>query len=244
MPQRAREGVLLPGYRRYAFAALIALVLVNIADAALAHAIGGKDAAFVAATRGPAPVPFAYLGGKHMVTGYDHLLFLFGVIFFLRRLRDVAIYVTLFSLGHSITLLTGVLVGFGLNPFLVDAVIGLSVAYKAFDNLGGFERVFGHRPDPRWIVFAFGLVHGLGLATKLEALRLNANGLLVNLVSFNVGVEIGQGIALSIVLAMIAVARRSRWFTSSAIAANWLIMTAGFCLVGFQIAGYVFTKGA
>lgn len=227
-----------------ALAALAAVLILTMGSEALAHAIGGKDAAFVAATRGPAPGAFAYLGGKHMVTGYDHLLFLFGVIFFLRRFRDVALYVTLFSLGHSITLLSGVLIGFGVNPYLVDAAIGLSVVYKAFDNLGGFESVFGLRPDPRWIVFAFGLIHGLGLASKLQELRLNANGLLVNLLSFNVGVEIGQGIALSIALALIAIARRTRWFAAGAVAANGLIMTAGFCLVGFQVAGYVFTKGA
>ena len=210
----------------------------------MAHAIGGKDAAFVAATRGPAPVPFAYLGGKHMVTGYDHLLFLLGVIFFLRRFRDVAIYVSLFSLGHSITLLAGVLGGFGFNAYLVDAVIGLSVVYKAFDNLGGFERTIGARPDPRLMVFGFGLIHGLGLATKLEELRLNPNGLFVNLVSFNIGVELGQVIALSIVLALMVAWRRARWFGATAIAANWIIMLAGFSLIGFQLAGYFLTKGA
>lgn len=213
------------------------------AGEAIAHAVGGKDAAFVKATVGPAPIPFAYLGAKHMVTGYDHLLFLTGVIFFLRRFRDIAVYVSLFALGHSITLLSGVLVGFGLNAFLVDAAIGLSVAYKAFDNLGGFERTIGMRPDPKGMVLGFGLIHGLGLATKLEELRLNANGLVVNLVSFNVGVEIGQLVALSIVLALIAAWRRTRFFASTAVALNWAVMVAGFCLIGVQLAGYFVTKG-
>lgn len=217
---------------------MAALLFANIASEAMAHAVGGKDAAFVAATRGPAPGPFAYLGGKHMVTGYDHLLFLLGVIFFLRRFRDVAIYVSLFSLGHSITLLAGVLLGFGLNSYLVDAVIGLSVAYKAFDNLGGFERTIGARPDPKLMVFGFGLIHGLGLAMKLKELRLSPNGLFVNLVSFNVGVEIGQMVALSIVLALITLWRRTRWFGATTIAANWMIMVVGFSLIGFQLAGY------
>jgi hypothetical protein len=205
---------------------------------ALAHEIGGSDAAFVRATRGPAPGPFLYLGAKHMVTGYDHLLFLLGVIFFLRRFRDVVLYVSLFSLGHSITLLAGVLVGFGLDARLVDAVIGLSVVYKAFDNLGGFESTIGRRPDPRWMVLGFGLVHGLGLATKLEELALDREGLVTNLVSFNIGVELGQVFALAIVLALMLAWRRSRWFGRTSIAANWLIMTAGFGLMGYQLAGY------
>jgi hypothetical protein len=228
---------------RRAARALLALGIVAAAlcgPEVLAHAIGGRDAAFVAATKGPAPGPFLYLGAKHMVTGYDHLLFLAGVVFFLRRFRDVVLYVSLFSLGHSITLLSGALLGFGLNSYLVDAVIGLSVAYKAFDNLGGFERVAGRRPDPRLMVLLFGLVHGLGLATKLEALRLNRNGLVVNLVSFNVGVEIGQIIALCLVVALLAILRRTRLFTQAAVALNWAIMTAGFVLIGFQLGGYAF----
>ena len=217
---------------------LIVVMLAFAASEALAHAIGGRDAAFVAATRGPAPGPFLYLGAKHMVTGYDHLLFLLGVIFFLTRFRDVVVYVTLFSLGHSITLLSGVLIGFGLDSYLVDAAIGLSVTYKAFDNIGGFERTVGFRPDPRLIVFGFGLIHGLGLATKLEQLGLNPQGLLVNLVSFNVGVEFGQVVALTVLLALIALWRRTRLFNTTAIAANFAIMTAGFVLMGLQLAGY------
>jgi len=215
----------------------VAAVLLG-SNAAFAHGIADKDAAFVQATHGPAPLPFLYLGAKHMVTGYDHLLFLFGVIFFLRRFRDILLYVSLFSLGHSITLLSGVLIGFGLNGFLVDAVIGLSVVYKAFDDLGGFESTIGRRPDPRWMVLGFGLVHGLGLATKLAALKLNHQGLVVNLVSFNLGVEVGQVIALSILLALILAWRSTRWFGRTAVTANALIMTAGFVLIGYQLAGY------
>ena len=248
MPLTPHAAPIVPAARfrdRRVAACVVALALLaNLAGEALAHSIGGRDAAFVAATRGPAPVAFAYLGGKHMVTGYDHLLFLLGVVFFLRRFRDVAIFVSLFALGHSITLLAGVLIGFGLDPFLVDAVIGLSVAYKAFDNLGGFKRTIGIRPDPRLMVFGFGLIHGLGLATALEGFRLNRDGLIANLVAFNVGVEIGQMLALSIVLALILVWHRSGWFGRSAVAANWAIMVAGFCLIGFQLAGYFLGKGA
>lgn len=222
---------------------MVPLALVVTGSEAIAHAIGGHDAAFVAASRGPAPGPFLYLGAKHMVTGFDHLLFLAGVVFLLRRFRDVAAYVSLFALGHSITLLSGTLLGFGLNGFLVDAVIGLSVAYKAFDNLGGFERVFGARPDPRRMVFLFGLAHGLGLATRLEALRLHRDGLIVNIVSFNVGVEIGQIVALTFVLGLIAVLRRTFLFERLSVALNWAIMTAGIVLVGYQLGGYIFGEG-
>ena len=210
------------------------------AGAALAHNIGGTDAAFVAATRGPDPIPFIYLGAKHMVTGYDHLLFLVGVIFFLFRLRQIALYVSLFSLGHSITLLAGVFFDLHVDPHLVDAVIGLSVAYKAFENLGGFRTLFGVQPDPRIAVLGFGLIHGFGLATKLQALNLNPEGLLVNLVSFNVGVEIGQVLALSLILAAMTVWRRTPAFERTAAGANILLMLAGFVLAGEQLAGYLF----
>ena len=220
------------------------LLALSCAGPAGAHAIGGTDAAFVAATRGPDPFPFLYLGAKHMVTGYDHLLFLVGVIFFLFRLRQVALYVTMFSLGHSITLLAGVLLQWRVDAHLVDAAIGFSVAWKAFDNLGGFKTLLGVQPDNRAVVFGFGLVHGLGLATKLQALRLNPNGLVVNLVSFNVGVEIGQIIALSLILLVMAAWRRTRWFNGTAAGANGLLMVAGFVLAGQQIAGYVLGGGS
>jgi hypothetical protein len=217
----------------------LGLSVLAWAGAALAHNIGGTDAAFVAATRGPDPIPFIYLGAKHMVTGYDHLLFLVGVIFFLFRLKEIALYVSLFSLGHSATLLAGVFFGLKVEPHLVDAVIGLSVVYKAFENLGGFRTLFGRQPDTRAAVFGFGLIHGFGLATKLQALNLNPDGLLVNLVSFNVGVEIGQVTALSLILIAMTLWRRTAAFGRTATAANVLLMLAGFVLAGQQVAGYI-----
>jgi hypothetical protein len=156
-----------------------------------AHGVSNRDAAFVRSVTGPVPAPFMYLGAKHMVTGYDHLLFLVGVIFFLYRTTDVVKYVSLFTLGHSVTLMVGVLAHVPANAYLIDAVIGLSVVYKGFENIGGFERLVGRRPDTRWAVLIFGLFHGLGLATKLQELGLPARGLVANLVAFNVGVEIG-----------------------------------------------------
>jgi hypothetical protein len=214
------------------------LVLQGEFGSVFAHGIGGKDASFVAATKGPDIFPFMYLGAKHMVTGYDHLLFLLGVIFFLYRMRDVVLYVTLFSIGHSITLLAGVLLKIDVNAYLVDAVIGLSVVYKAFDNLGGFKSVFGVQPNNRIAVASFGLIHGFGLATKLQALRLNSNGLVPNMIGFNIGVEIGQLIALAVMLAIILQWRRTASFERSAVAANALILAAGFMLMEYQLAGY------
>jgi len=224
--------------------ALAVVVASTVATQALAHGIGGADAAFVEANSGRQIIPFLYLGAKHMITGYDHLLFILGVIFFLHRLKDVALYVTLFSIGHSITLLTGVLGGIRVDAHLIDAIIGLSVVYKAFDNLGGFQTVFGVKPDNRAAVLIFGLFHGFGLATKLQELRLSKDGLLANMISFNVGVELGQLIALSIMLGVIMLWRRSPSFARSAVAANILILSAGFVLMAYQLAGYFTQKGA
>ena len=211
---------------------------------AMAHGVADKDAAFIQANPGLQIVPFLYLGAKHMVTGYDHLLFLAGVIFFLYRLRDVALYVTMFSIGHSITLLSGVLSGIHVNPFLVDAVIGLSVAYKAFDNLGGFPLFFGVQPNTKLVVLGFGLVHGFGLATKLQALKLSMDGLVANIVAFNVGVELGQILALTVILAAMVWWRSTPSFRKHAAGANLILMGAGFVLAESQIAGFLMERGA
>ena len=198
----------------------------------------------MAASHGPQIVPFLYLGAKHMVTGYDHLLFILGVIFFVYRMTHVALYVTMFSIGHSITLLTGVLTGVQVNPFLIDAIIGLSVAYKAFDNLGGFQTLLGVQPDTRLAVLIFGLFHGFGLATKLQTLHPSKDGLVINMVSFNVGVEIGQLIALTVMLGVILWWRRSSSFARHAVLANALILFAGFLLMDYQLAGFLTQKAA
>lgn len=224
-----------------AFAVLALASAVLLAPAlALAHGIGGKDAAFVAAATGFDFWPFLYLGAKHMVTGYDHLLFLLGVIFFLYRMKHVALYVTLFSIGHSITLLAGVLGRIEVNPYLIDAIIGLSVVYKAFDNLGGFKTLFGVQPDTRAATLIFGLFHGFGLATKLQALRLPENGLVANMISFNIGVEVGQMIALTLMLGVILLWRRLPGYGRMSNAANVAIMTAGFILMGYQLGGLAY----
>src|ERR1700735_1655110 len=203
-----------------------------------AHNVSKRDASFVQSNEGPAIVPFLYLGAKHMVTGYDHLAFLVGVIFFLYRMKDIVLYVSLFTLGHSITLLAGVLGGIHANPYVIDAIIGFSVVYKAFDNMDGFRRFLGFEPNTKVAVLIFGLFHGFGLATKLQELDLSKNGLVTNIVSFNVGVEIGQVLALTAVLIALSVWRTQSGFLRQAFTANAVLMTVGFVLVGYQVAGY------
>jgi hypothetical protein len=203
-----------------------------------AHGVAQDDAAFFLTNRGAAIGPFMYLGAKHMFTGYDHLLFLAGVLFFLYRLRDVVVYVSLFTLGHSVTLLAGVLWGLRANPFVIDAVIGLSVVYKTFDNLDGFRRFLGFQPNTRLAVLGFGLFHGFGLATTLQEYTLSTEGLVTNMLSFNVGVELGQLLALTGLLIALAAWRTRPGFLRHAHAANTLLMAGGFTLMGYQIAGY------
>src|SRR5215203_4283838 len=157
-----------------------ALLLLLIPLVAGAHGVAEGDAQFLERIQGMHIVPYMYLGAKHMVTGYDHLLFLAGVIFFLYRLKDVALYVTLFAVGHSTTLLLGVLAGIRADAYIVDAIIGLSVVYKAFENIGGFRRI-GFEPSTRAAVLFFGFFHGLGLATKLQDLALSRDGLVTNM---------------------------------------------------------------
>jgi hypothetical protein len=215
------------------------VLLVGLGSVGLeAHGVTGKDAVFLQGLDGTAIGPLMYLGAKHMVTGYDHLLFLVGVIFFLYRLKDVLLYVSLFTLGHSLTLLGGVLGGIYANPYLIDAVIGFSVVYKAFENMDGFRRFFGFQPNTRAAVLVFGLFHGFGLSTKLQEFALSPNGLVANIVSFNVGVEIGQGLALTAILIALTYWRTRSGFMRHAFAANAIVMTGGFLLIGYQLSGY------
>jgi len=203
-----------------------------------AHGVSSKDALFLLSLNGPAIIPLMYLGAKHMVTGYDHLLFLIGVIFYLYRLKDILLYVSLFTVGHSITLLGGALGGIRVDPYLIDAVIGLSIVYKGFENIGGFRRLLGFQPNPRAAVLVFGLFHGFGLATKLQQFNLSPNGLVENIVSFNVGVEIGQLLALTAVLIGLTYWRARPGYLQHAYVTNAALMTAGFVFAGYQLAGF------
>jgi hypothetical protein len=216
---------------------LLSLLLAVIAVPAGAHGVEGGDAEYLQSVTGLQLFPLMYLGAKHMVTGYDHLLFLAGVIFFLYRLKDVALYVTLFALGHSATLLLGVLGGIHANAYVVDAIIGLSVVYKALENMGALKRM-GLRIDSRAAVLLFGLAHGFGLSTKLQDLQLSKDGLVGNILAFNVGVELGQFAALALILIAFQLWRQSGTFYRGAYLANVLIMTAGLVLFGYQMTGY------
>jgi len=220
------------------FSALLLVLFFGLAPDVFAHGVDENTKQFLAANAGYEIVAFMYIGAKHMVTGYDHLLFLVGVIFFLYRSRDVLLYVTLFTVGHSLTLMTGVLNHINVNPYLIDAIIGLSIVYKGFDNLGGFQQILGWRPDTKLMVFVFGLFHGFGLATKLQDFPLDESYLVGNLVSFNIGVELGQLGALFFILLLLAAWRRHASFLKFATAANILLMSGGMMLIGYQLAGY------
>jgi hypothetical protein len=204
-----------------------------------AHAVAQGDKGYIQEVYGTHLIPFAYLGAKHMATGYDHILFLFGVIFFLYRLKDLAVYVTIFAIGHSMTMLLGVYFNTGVNSYIIDAIIGLSVVYKALDNLGAYQVCFGQQPDTRLTTLIFGLFHGFGLATKVIEYDIAADGLWPNLISFNVGVEIGQIIALSVILIVMGYWRRTASFYRHAYSANVVLMAAGFLLIGYQLTGLI-----
>jgi len=218
---------------------LLSVTLLLAVPFACAHGVAEGDKAFLESSTGLQVIPYIYLGAKHMVTGYDHLLFLFGVIFFLYRLKDVGVYVTLFAVGHSVTLLFGVLSGIHINAYLIDAIIGLSVAYKALDNIGFFPRFCGFSINNKAAVLVFGLFHGFGLATKLQDFTLSEDGLVGNILSFNIGVEMGQMIELFGMLLLIILLRKSQDFMRYAFTANMALVTAGVTLTIFQLSGYM-----
>lgn len=214
------------------------LLLSMMSLVVCAHGVDDKTKSFLLANEGVAFGPFLYIGAKHMLTGYDHLLFLLGVIFFLYRTKDILVYVSFFTLGHSFTLLLGVLTNMSINAHLVDAVIGFSVVYKGFDNLGGFQTLFGVQPDTKIAVLVFGLFHGFGLAAKLQEFNMGKDGLLTNLIGFNLGVEIGQFLALIFVLLLLRIWRNYESFQRFATVTNTLLMAAGFVLIAYQLTGY------
>ncbi len=220
------------------WAGLLFLIGIVLPGLVLAHNISESNAQFVEGVQGAAIVPFLYLGAKHMVTGYDHLLFLVGVIFFLYHVRDVVLYVSLFTLGHSITLLGGVLGNIQVNAYLIDAIIGFSIVYKAFENMGGFGQVLPFQPNTKIAVLVFGLFHGLGLATKLQEFSIAKEGLITNIISFNIGVEIGQMLSLSAILLLLIRWRQHGNFIHHSFLANTSLMIGGFLLTGYQLTGY------
>lgn len=223
--------------RRCLLFAVVAVVLLCAVNAA-AHGVTAGDKGYIQESSGTLLIPFVYLGAKHMVTGYDHILFLFGVIFFLYRLKDVSIYVTLFAVGHSSTLLLGVLMDVSVSSYIIDAIIGFSIVYKALDNMGAYKVWFGVQPNTKIATLIFGLFHGFGLATKILEYKISADGLIPNLVAFNVGVELGQLMALGVILIAMGFWRRTTGFARHAYSANVVLMAGGFILVGYQLTGF------
>ena len=224
---------------RSVFSLLItALAFLTMAGAAFAHAVAEGDKGYIQEISGTNIFPFIYLGAKHMVTGYDHILFLFGVIFFLYKLKHIAIYVSLFALGHSTTMLLGVYFNIGINSYIIDAIIGLSVVYKALDNMGAFQRWFGYQPNTKVATLLFGFCHGFGLSSKILDYNIAPDGLIPNLLAFNVGVEVGQMLALAAILIAMGYWRRRDSFWKYAYSANTIMMSAGFVLIGYQLVGY------
>jgi hypothetical protein len=218
---------------------IIVLILITFATSAYAHDVTPGDAGYIQEIFGVHIIAFIYLGAKHMMTGYDHILFLLGVVFFLYHMKDVAIYVSLFAIGHSVTMLLGVWFGWGINPFIIDAIIGLSVAYKALDNLGAFQKWFRFQPNTKAATLIFGLFHGTGLASKILEYEIADDGLLANLLAFNVGVEVGQLLALFVILIVMGYWRRSPNFMRQATVANIIMVFLGVLLTYNQVAGYI-----
>jgi hypothetical protein len=232
-------GTANPEWRRMALALMALLLGLGASSGtALAHAVAEGDKGFIQEISGVNLMAFIYLGAKHMVTGYDHILFLFGVIFFLYRPKHIGVYVSLFAIGHSTTMLLGVLFNVGINSYIIDAIIGLSVIYKALDNMGAYQRWFGFQPNTKAATLIFGLFHGLGLSTKIIEYNISSDGLVANLLAFNVGVEVGQLLALGAILIVMGFWRRTDGFFRHAYTANAVVMCAGFVLVGYQIVGY------
>ncbi|NQZ83578.1 MAG: HupE/UreJ family protein [Colwellia sp.] len=217
---------------------LLVIVFFALSFTTFAHTVDEDTKQFLLQSSGIQIIPFLYIGADHMVTGYDHLLFLVGVIFFLFKTKDILLYVSLFTLGHSVTLLFGVLNNIQVNAYLIDAIIGFSVIYKGFDNLGGFQKVFNITPNNKIAVLIFGLFHGFGLATKLQELQLKEEGLLENLLAFNVGIEIGQFLALGLILLVISYWRNHKSFQRFSVTTNTLLMSSGMMLMTYQLTGY------
>lgn len=224
---------------RRGIAVVILAFLMLMSSEALAHAVAQGDKGYIQEITGTNIVAFIYLGAKHMVTGYDHVLFLFGVIFFLYKMKDIALYVSLFAFGHSSTMLLGVYFNIGINSYIIDAIIGLSVVYKAMDNLGAFQRWFGVQPNTKLATLLFGFCHGFGLSSKIIDYDISPDGLLPNLLAFNIGVEIGQLVALGIILIVMGFWRRQSFFYRQAYSVNVIMMSLGFMLIGYQLTGYV-----
>ena len=183
---------------------------------------------------------YLYFGAEHMVTGYDHILFLIGVLFFLTDYFDIFKFITAFTIAHCITLIFATFLGITANAYLIDAVIAFSVIYKGFENLDGFKKYFSITPPNLiFMVFIFGLIHGFGLSTKLQeiAVEHDISLSLSQILSFNVGVELGQIVVLLIIFPLLSMLR-GKFFDKISKLSNWGLIIAGIFLLCFQLNGF------
>jgi hypothetical protein len=217
---------------------LIALPLLLFPVLLQAHGVSDADQEILSEG---GLLAYIYVGAKHMVTGYDHLLFLAGVIFYLSGFRDIVRFITAFTIGHSITLISATYLGIQADEHLVDAVIALSVLYKGFENLGGFEKLLKRSsPNLLMMVFIFGLIHGFGLSTRLQSFDLGTEQFLLKIISFNVGVELGQILALIPIVFIITRWQSRKTYKAFYKAANYYLVIAGVLLFIYQMYGYLY----
>jgi len=202
----------------------------------VAHGVSPTDQATL--TNGGL-LEYIFVGAKHMVTGYDHILFLIGVIFYLSGFKDILRFVTIFTIGHSITLIGATYLGIKADEHLIDAVIAISVLYKGFENLGGFKRIFGIKsPNLLFMVFIFGLIHGFGLSTRLQSFDMGTGQFLEKIISFNIGVELGQVLALIPIVFIITKWKLRNRDSAFYKGVNWFLIFAGIALFILQMYGY------
>ena len=178
---------------------------------------------------------YIWVGAKHMLTGYDHLLFLVGVVFFIQKISDVVKFITVFTIGHSLTLISATFMHVQVNEYMIDAVIGFSVLYKGFENLKGFSLLGFRAPNLLFMVALFGLIHGLGLSARLQSLHLGEEQVLMKILSFNLGVELGQVGALIPIVYGIRSLSRSRSYDAFYKAVNSYLIVAGLVLIAYQV---------
>lgn len=215
---------------------LLALAIVFFVGQAFGH--GMSEAEKLSIIDG-GNLRYMWLGATHMLSGYDHLLFVFGIVFFLTSFKDIVKYITAFTIGHSVTLIYATFNGIQINYFLIDAIIGLSVSYIAFANLDGFKRHLGIKPPSLLVMItALGLIHGLGLSTRLQQLPLNKDELLLNIISFNIGIEAGQILALAIMLMFLSGWRKAGSFKPFSVISNYALIASGGLLFLMQMHGY------
>jgi hypothetical protein len=234
----AVKGQGLPMKSKTILKLFIISILVLIAHSVFAHGMS-EDEKHAIVEGGY--VQFIQLGATHMLTGYDHLLFVLGFVFFLTTFKDVITYVTVFTVGHSITLIFATLMGITANYYLIDAVIALSVCYIGYENIGGFRNYFEKPPNLLWAVFLFGFIHGFGLSTRLQQLPLGDHGIILKILSFNLGIEIGQIAALCIMVALLFNWRKAKSFLKISDVSNRGIIVAGALLFLMQMHGYLHT---